>query len=90
MVAEDGLSLVFVASGGVGETSSEGEVKGNRLEANIGVIVDLSDTSHYAIVKLLELESFGNRRQQKQGISDCIANKGFIHEFVGNDIRIAL
>ena len=60
MITEDGFPFVFVASRGVGETSTKGEVKSNGLEANIGVIVYLSDTSHYTIVKLLELESFGN------------------------------
>lgn len=60
MVTEDRLSFVFVASRGMGETSAESEVKSNRLEANIRVVVYLSDASHYAIVKLLELESLGN------------------------------
>lgn len=46
------------------ETCIEGEVKGNGFKAYVCIVVYLTDASHYAIVELLELEPFSNRRQQ--------------------------
>lgn len=90
MIAENGFSFVFVASRGMRETSVEGEVKGNGLKANVSVVVDLPDPAHYAIIELLELESFSNRGQQEKRVSDSISNKRLVHELIGDHIWISL
>lgn len=58
MIAEDRFIFVFVSCWSMGESSSKSKVKGNWLEADICIIIDLSDSFYNTIIKSLEFESF--------------------------------
>jgi hypothetical protein len=90
VVAENGFVAVHVASWGMAEAAVEGEVEGYGLEADVCVIVLLSDSSNYIIVKLLELDSLSQAGKQKSRVSDRITNKRLIDKLISNDIRVTL
>lgn len=90
MVAEDGFVSVEVASWSMGESAVEREVESYGLETNVCVIVLLPDSGDHIIIELLEFDPFCQTGQQKRRISDGVAHKRFIDEFIGYDIRVAL
>jgi len=72
------------------KTRIKGKIKSNWLKANICIVIDLSNSFHHTIIKLLKFNSLCNWWNQKKWISNCIPNKWFIDEFISNDIRITL
>ena len=44
----------------MGKSSSKGEVKGNRFEAYVCVIINLSDAFNNTVIESLEFESFSD------------------------------
>lgn len=60
MIAQNRFVSIFVASRRMSKAGIKGEIKRNWFEANVRIIVDLSDACHNTIVKLLEFKSLGN------------------------------
>jgi hypothetical protein len=60
MIAKNWFIFVFISSWSVSESSSKGEVKGNRFEAYVCVVINFSDAFNNAIIESLEFESFSD------------------------------
>ena len=89
VVTNDGTVTVHVTPRGVTEACWEGEVESDRLDADVGVVVNLSNAPHHAVVELLELDPLRHRRNQQQRVAEGVTSKWLVDDLICNDMRVA-